>query len=96
MAGDGLDCLDRLREERFDLILMDKNMPRMNGLEATAAIRASDAPWSNIPIVALTADAMLGERDKLLAAGMDAFITKPVRIEELTKAMSSVSSASAA
>ena len=87
-ANDGIECLQMLERGQFDVILMDKNMPRMNGLEATAAIRASDKPWSRIPIIALTADAMVGERERMLEAGMDNFVTKPVRIDELAIALS--------
>lgn len=90
-ANDGVECLQKLETAHFDVVLMDKNMPRMNGLEATAAIRASDRPWKTIPVIALTADAMVGERERLLRAGMDYFVTKPVRIDDLAHALSQAS-----
>ncbi|MAK63092.1 MAG: hypothetical protein CMK09_19150 [Ponticaulis sp.] len=92
MANDGVECLKKLDESRFDIVLMDKNMPRMNGLEATAAIRKSEQPWAGVPIIALTADAMVGERERLLKAGMDYFVSKPVRMDELAQVLSLASS----
>jgi CheY-like chemotaxis protein/HPt (histidine-containing phosphotransfer) domain-containing protein len=79
LADDGREALLRIQSERFDLILMDVEMPVMNGLEATAAIREYESgrgEWRT-PIVALTAEAMSGDRDRCLAAGMDDYISKP-------------------
>ena len=90
LATDGVECLERLEASRFDVILMDKNMPRMNGIAKADAIRKSDKPYKNIWIIALTADAMVGERERLLAGGMDGYLSKPLRIEELATALSQV------
>lgn len=77
-AENGRVALDKLREESFDLVLMDVQMPVMDGLEATAAIRA-EPRWQHIPIVAMTAHAMKGDKERFLEAGMDDYITKPIR-----------------
>ncbi|HBH89029.1 MAG TPA: hybrid sensor histidine kinase/response regulator, partial [Hyphomonadaceae bacterium] len=87
MVADGVECLKRLENNTFDVILMDKNMPRLNGVEATRAIRESGKHFANIYVVAVTADAMVGERERLLAGGMDDFISKPLRIDELLRVM---------
>jgi CheY-like chemotaxis protein len=90
VACNGQEALDRLEEDRYDAILMDIQMPVMDGLEATRRICAkySDAerPW----IIALTAAAMGGDRERALKTGMNDFITKPVRTERLTEALSKV------
>jgi CheY-like chemotaxis protein len=72
-------------EGRYDVILMDIQMPEMNGLEATAAIRRveSETPGRRIPIVAMTANAMDGDRETCLKGGMDGYVSKPIRAEEL-------------
>jgi len=79
---DGREALAALDRQPFDLILMDVQMPGMDGFEATAAIRAREET-RRIPIVALTAHAMTGDRDRCLKAGMDAYVAKPVEAEEL-------------
>jgi two-component system, sensor histidine kinase and response regulator len=81
---DGLEALAILERERFDLVLMDIQMPNMNGLEATAAIRAKEALTGvHIPIIAMTADVRKGDEDRCLAAGMDRYLSKPIRSAEL-------------
>ena len=91
IANNGLEALAALKSEDFDVILMDIQMPMMGGLEATRQIRQSESKTGNhIPIIALTAHAMLGDRDKCLAAGMDAYVTKPLRLTELLQAFSTV------
>ena len=77
-ADDGVAALDAWREGDFDLVLMDVQMPRLDGYAATRAIRAEEPPGSRVPVVAMTAAAVEGERDRCLAAGMDDFLTKPV------------------
>jgi PAS domain S-box-containing protein len=74
----GREVLAALEKDRFDLVLMDCQMPEMDGYEATRAIRSGDPTYRDIPIVALTANAMEGDRDLCLAAGMNAYIAKPV------------------
>ncbi len=83
-ADSGRSALDLVRREKIDLILMDIRMPGMNGLEATRAIRSLPA-LPRMPIVALTAHAMASERDELLDAGMDDYMTKPLQEEQLRR-----------
>lgn len=82
-AENGEVALEQLSSSRFDLVLMDVHMPVMDGREAVRRIRDTAEMWSRIPIVALTADAMVGERDKLLAYGMDGYATKPIDVRAL-------------
>jgi CheY-like chemotaxis protein len=84
VAQNGREALERFAEAEFDLVLMDCQMPVMDGFEATASIRRSpDDRGLRIPIVALTANAMLEDKQKCLAAGMNAFISKPFAFEQL-------------
>jgi signal transduction histidine kinase/DNA-binding response OmpR family regulator len=86
IANDGVEAVARARDGSFDLILMDCMMPRLDGFGATRAIRELEAAAPDrqrLPIVALTASALLGEREKCLAAGMDDFLTKPLALEDL-------------
>jgi len=84
VVANGLEALQALQQNTFDLVLMDVQMPFMDGLEATRAIRKNEATGNgHIPIIALTAHAMKGDRDKCLAAGMDAYLSKPIRAAEL-------------
>jgi CheY-like chemotaxis protein len=84
VAGDGLRAVDEFRKQRFDLVLMDVQMPFMSGLEAAAAIRALERETGGrVPIVALTAHAMKGDRDRCLEAGMDDYLSKPIHTAEL-------------
>jgi two-component system sensor histidine kinase/response regulator len=84
MVADGRQAIDREAQEPFDLILMDVQMPGVGGLEATAAIRERERTTGrHIPIVALTASAMAGDRERCLEAGMDGYISKPLRPDEL-------------
>lgn len=83
-AINGVHALEKAREKRFDLILMDVMMPEMDGFEATRQIRKDKkGKNSKTPIVALTANAMKGDRDKCLAAGMDDYISKPIHPEDV-------------
>ena len=84
MAGHGRAALETLERDRFDLVLMDVQMPEMDGLEATAAIRQREREHGGrIPIVAMTAHAMQGDRERFLEAGMDAYVSKPINLQEL-------------
>lgn len=87
-AENGAAALARLESERFDIVFMDMHMPVMDGLAATREIRASRAPWSQIPIVFLTAAASAEEEGAAYASGADAFLAKPVRAESLLRALS--------
>jgi two-component system, sensor histidine kinase and response regulator len=84
LATNGKEALAELRKRDFDLCLMDVQMPELDGLETTAAIRANEKGTSrHLPIVAMTAHAIKGDREICLAAGMDAYLSKPVRADEL-------------
>ncbi|MBI3444117.1 MAG: response regulator [Magnetospirillum sp.] len=78
VVGDGAEALEAVRLLPYDLVLMDVQMPEMDGLEATAAIRALTTPVARIPIVAMTANAMRGDDQRCLDAGMDGYISKPI------------------
>ena len=78
VVGNGLEVLDAIRRVPYDLVLMDCQMPEMDGFEATRRIRALDGVTGRIPIIALTANAMAGDREKCVECGMDNYLTKPV------------------
>jgi CheY-like chemotaxis protein len=87
-VGDGREALERLAAEQFDLVLMDVQMPVMGGLEATSAIRERErTTGGHLPIIAMTAHAMKGDREDCLAAGMDDYVAKPIRARELFAAV---------
>ena len=86
-AEDGVEAVEAVQERRFVLILMDIKMPRMDGVQATAAIRALTGPARSIPIVALTANADPDDAKKYLAIGMAAVVEKPIKPERLRMAM---------
>ncbi|MGM0576929.1 MAG: response regulator [Myxococcota bacterium] len=88
MVQDGRAAVERLGRERFDVILMDVRMPDMDGLEATRAIRARERETGeHVAIVAMTAHAMKGDREQCLDAGMDDYVSKPVRADDLVAAL---------
>jgi PAS domain S-box-containing protein len=90
VVGDGREALDALSRERFDLVLMDVQMPDIDGLEATRVIRNKEAlAGGHLPIVAMTAHAMKGDRERCLEAGMDDYLSKPVRKSELLRVIES-------
>lgn len=84
IAKDGLEAIEKYSQDTFDLILMDVQMPNMDGLEATAAIRKlEEAIGRRTPILALTAHAMEGDRERCIAAGMDDYMSKPIHAKDL-------------
>jgi len=88
VAGDGREAVAAVERQPYDIVLMDVQMPEMDGLAATRAILAlhplaKDRPW----IIALTANAMQGDRENCLAAGMDDYISKPIKTAELSAAL---------
>jgi CheY-like chemotaxis protein len=89
VVGNGRDALSALAQDHFDLVLMDCNMPVLDGLEATRMLRAgaSGVRDAHIPVIALTANAMDGDREQCLAAGMNDFLAKPVSIASLRLAI---------
>jgi CheY-like chemotaxis protein len=88
IASNGREALEALEKADFDLVLMDVQMPVMGGFEATAAVREGEkGTGRHIPILALTAHAIKGDRERCLAAGMDGYVAKPIRPEELLEQM---------
>jgi CheY-like chemotaxis protein len=91
VAPDGAQTLAAVKKQHFDLVLMDAQMPVMDGFEATAAIRNWEAEThGHIPIVAMTAHAMVGDRQRCLQAGMDGYIAKPIHAHELFETIETV------
>ena len=88
MVNNGKEAVAASGEQRFDLLLMDVQMPEMDGLEATRQIRAREQPTGRrLPIIAMTAHALKGDRERCLEAGMDDYVAKPIRAEELFETM---------
>jgi len=88
VAANGREALEQWIQGNFDLILMDVQMPEMDGTEATARIRALEAQsGKHVPIIALTANAMSGDRSRYLDAGMDDYITKPIVFKQVEQAL---------
>jgi signal transduction histidine kinase/DNA-binding response OmpR family regulator len=87
-ASNGREALERLDHESFDLVLMDVQMPEIDGFEATATIRKKEeTTGTHLPVVAMTAHAMQGDKERCLAAGMDGYVSKPINVKELVAAV---------
>ena len=95
--SDSTEALNLLEREDFDCLLMDVQMPGMDGVTATRAIRASETlgPKAQVPIIALTAHAMRGDRERFLEAGMNAYLSKPVDFADLARVLGEVLDAKA-
>ncbi len=88
VTGNGKEALAALEREAFDLVLMDVQMPEMGGFEATGIIREREkGSGRHVPVIAMTAHAMKGDRERCLAAGMDDYLAKPVQREELLRVL---------
>jgi len=95
VVSNGREALVAAQAGKFDLIAMDVQMPELDGLDATGAIRAWEkSTGTHIPIIAMTAHAMKGDRERCLAAGMDGYTSKPIRIRELEQAIAQLVSPS--
>ncbi|MGF1516136.1 MAG: response regulator [Elainellaceae cyanobacterium] len=82
-ANNGKEALKQISEQPFDIVLMDCQLPELDGYETTRRIRSTESPQRHLPIIGVTAHAMVGDRDKCLAAGMDDYLSKPIRLDDL-------------
>ena len=90
LASNGIEAVESVERQTYDVVLMDVQMPEMDGLEASRQISARWRPPERPRIIAMTANAMQGDRDMCLAAGMDDYLTKPIRVERLVEALNQV------
>ena len=86
-VNNGREAVEQVDREHFDLVLMDISMPEMDGLEATAVLRSKYLNKGRIPIIAMTAHALIGDREMCLRAGMDGYVAKPIRPDDLFTAI---------
>ena len=91
LASNGIEAIECVERQPYDVVLMDVQMPEMDGLEASRRISAKWSADARPRIVAMTANAMQGDREMCLAAGMDDYITKPIRVDQLVEALHQVS-----
>jgi CheY-like chemotaxis protein len=91
IANNGLEALVAVQNQPYDVVLMDVQMPEMDGLEATRHICEQWQPEERPYLIAMTANALTGDAERCLAAGMDAYISKPVQLEKLVKALQNAS-----
>jgi CheY-like chemotaxis protein len=91
LASNGIEAVESVGRQTYDVILMDVQMPEMDGLEASRRITAKWPPDERPRIVAMTANAMQGDREMCLAAGMDDYLTKPIRVDQLVDTLKNVS-----
>ena len=87
-ASDGMEALDLIKANDFDVVLMDISMPRLNGIDATVMIREEEKDGAHLPVIALTAHAFPSDRKKFLEAGMDDVVVKPLNEETLIDVIS--------
>jgi len=92
LASNGIEAIECVERQPYDVVLMDVQMPEMYGLEASRRITAKWAADERPRIVAMTANAMQGDREQCLAAGMDDYVTKPIRIDALVASLAQVRS----
>jgi CheY-like chemotaxis protein len=92
LASNGLEAIESVERQTYDVVLMDVQMPEMDGLEAARQITARWPAAQRPHIVAMTANAMQGDREMCIAAGMDDYVTKPIRVDALVAALSQVTS----
>jgi CheY-like chemotaxis protein len=90
IVNNGLEALEEVQKKEFDVVLMDIHMPEMDGLEALKNIRKLGGAVAGIPVIALTANAMKGDREKYLVAGMDEYVPKPIDTNLLSETLSKV------
>jgi CheY-like chemotaxis protein len=83
VAGNGIEALAALKARPYEIVLMDMQMPEMDGLKATRAIRTLPGPVAEVPIIAMTANALKGDRERCLAAGMNDYVSKPIERDAL-------------
>ena len=95
IANNGREAVEMLQRKTYDLILMDIQMPEMDGVEATRAIRALSKPeFSRVPILAITANAMAGDAEQYISAGMNGYVSKPINLDSLTSAIRDIEAGS--